>query len=315
MRSVVCWALSAIVALLAVTAARGEDPVGVISIGGSAGVSGYALGDVNRRIQGPGDAFIREHGWTPLDPIRFGWTFLGDVKYPVPMTRSFFVTAGYGLSSGSSGGRDYNELLSVDVSQTAYHARLLYVLPWRFHRNVRLFAGGGPLIIAEQKVEASHTHRSSAGGAQEEQSVRVEKVVYSGDGVGWQIGAAAEYMIQDRVTLSFDVGYRHASVDYDYRNWNSAEDVTISETGGAGSVAYDDGTYSDERLSLTSSYVGHGFLDWDGTALQAEINLDNTFLDGVAGPYIGYLRPVDVKDMGIDLSGIQFHLGLRLYFF
>jgi opacity protein-like surface antigen len=313
MRSVVCWALSAVVMLLAVAAVHGEDPVGVISLGGSAGMSGYGLGDVNRRIQGPGAEFVNERGWTPLDPIRFGWTFLGDVKYPVPMTRSFFVSAGYGVSSGSSGGRDYNELLSVDVSQTAYHARLLYVLPWRFHRNVRLFVDGGPLFIKEQKVEASHTHRSSAGGSQEQQSVRLEKVTYSGSGIGWQIGTSAEYMVQDRVTLCFDLGYRHASVDY--KDWNSMKSVTISETGGAGSVGYEDGTFSDERLSLTSSYVGHAFLDWTGTEQQAEVNLDNTFLDGVAGPYIGYLKAVDVKDMGIDLSGIQFHLGLRLYFF
>jgi hypothetical protein len=299
--------------LLAVAVAHGEDPIGVVSIGGSAGMSGYALGDVNRRIEGPGDEFIDERGWTPLDPIQFGWTFIGDVKFPVPMTRSFFVSAGYGVSSGNSGGRDYNELLSVDVSQTAYHARLLYALPWRFQRNVRLFVSGGPLLITEQKVEASHTHRSSAGGSQEEQSVRLEQVVYSGDGIGWQVGASAEYMIQDRVTLSFDLGYRHASVEY--KDWTSMEGVTISETGGAGSVAYDDGTFSDERLSLTSSYVGHGFLDWPGTEQQAEINLDNIFLDEVAGPYIGYLQPVDVKDMGIDLSGIQFHLGLRVYFF
>lgn len=313
MRSVVFGVVSAAVMLFAVAAAHGEDPVGVLSVGGSAGLSGYALGDVNDRIQGPGAAFIRERGWTPLDPIRFGWTFLGDLKYPVPLTRSFFVSAGFGVSSGSSGGRDYNELLSVDVSQAAYHARLLYALPWRFHRNVRLFVGGGPLIITEQKVEASHTHRSSAGGAQEEQSVRLEKVVYSGDGLGWQIGASAEYMIQDRVTLSFDLAYRYASIEY--KDWNPTESVTISETGGSGSVAYDDGTYSDERLSLTSSYVGHGFLDWTGTEQQAEVNLDNTFLDGVAGPYIGYLKAVDVEEMGIDLSGIQFHLGLRLYFF
>jgi hypothetical protein len=316
----VVWLAPGLIALLlAAPTVHGEDPIGWLSIGGNAGISGYALNDVNQRIQGPGDEFIREKGWTQLEPISFGWTFLGELKFPVPLTRSFFVSAGYGVSSGNTGGQDYNELLSVSVRQKAYHARLLYTLPWRFHRNVRLFVGGGPLIITKQEVEASHTHRSSAGGSQQTRSERLEKVVYSGDGTGWQFGAVAEYMIQDRVTLSFDIAYRLANLDY--KDWTPTKNVTITETGGSGSVQYSDDTFSDERLSLTSSYVGHGFLDWPRTRQEAEANLDEVFVpqnsghEPEAGPYVGYLVPVDVKEMGIDLSGIQFHIGLRLYFF
>jgi hypothetical protein len=319
MRSVLGLILASVV-FLAVPATRAEDPVGWLSIGGNAGLSGFKLGDVNRRITGAGNEFLQDptRAWTPMDEIRSGWTFWADAKIPVPMTRSFFLSGGYGVSSGSSGGKDYNELITVKARQKAYHARVLYVIPWRFNRNVRLFAGGGPLIIREQSVEASHTHRSSAGGSQQTQTSREERVRYVASGLGWTVGAAAEYMIQDRLSLSVDVGYRLANLDYS--DWTSQSDVTISETGGTGGVEFTDGTTSGERLSLNNSYVGHAFLDWDGTRLEAEANQDVVFVpqsggQPEAGPYVGYLKPLAPADIGIDLSGFQLQIGLRLYIF
>jgi hypothetical protein len=317
MRSVLGLILASVM-LLAGSATRAEDPVGWLSIGGNAGLSGFKLDDVNKRIQGAGDAFIAEKGWTALDPISSGWTFWADAKIPVPMTRSFFVTGGYGVSTGSSGGKDYNELITVKAKQKAYHARVLYVVPWRFNRNVRLFVGGGPLIISEQSIDASHIHRSSAGGTQQQRSEREERVRYVASGLGWMLGAAAEYMIQDRLTLSVDIGYRFANLDY--KDWTPQGNVTITEKGGAGSVEYSDGTTSHERLSLNSSYVGHAFLDWDGTRLEAEANQDVVFVPQTgglaeAGPYVGYLQALPPADLGIDLSGFQLQIGLRLYLF
>jgi hypothetical protein len=306
MRSVLGLILASVM-LLAGSATRAEDPVGWLSIGGNAGLSGFKLDDVNKRIQGAGDAFIAEKGWTSLDPIGSGWTFWADAKIPVPMTRSFFLTGGYGVSSGSSGGKDYNELITVKAQQKAYHARVLYALPWRFNRNVRLFVGGGPLIIAEQSVDASHVHRSSAGGSQQQRVEREERVRYVADGLGWMFGAAAEYMIQDRLTLSVDVGYRIANLDY--KNWTPQSDVTITDTNAT--VTEDCGS-TVERLSSENSYVGHAFLDWQMTerAGEGEASCLTKY-----GPNLIYAQPLAPADLGIDLSGFQLQIGLRLYLF
>jgi hypothetical protein len=302
--------------LLALPAAMAEDPVGWLSLGGSGGISGYALGDVNRRIEGAGNAFTAERGWTPLSPIRFGWTFFADAKVPVPYLRSVFLTAGYGVSSGSTSGPDSNELLEVGVKQKALHARLLYALPWRFHKDVRLFVGGGLLSVREQRVEASHTHRNIAGGTgQYVETERLERVRYQGSGVGALFGAAAEYMVQDRITLCVDVGYRIA--DISYKDWSATDDVTITETGDP-TVYEGDQSTSEDRLSLLNSYVGHAFLDWDATR-DAARGMDRLFepLNGapVAGPKKIHLQPVDGADLGIDLTGFQLQLGLRIYLF
>ncbi len=306
MRSVLGLILAAIM-LCAGSATRAEDPVGWLSIGGNAGLSGLRLNDVNARIRGAGDAFIAEKGWSQLDEIHTGWTFWADAKIPVPMTRSFFVTGGYGITTGKSGGEDYNELIEVKAKQKAYHARVLYVVPWRFNRNVRLFVGGGPLFISEQSVTATHTHRTPAEGSQNRQSERLEEVRYVGDGVGWTFGAAAEYMIQDRVTLSVDVGYRLANVEY--KEWTPNGNVTITDTD---VVELPNCETNVQRLNQQESYVGHAFLDWRATE---EAGFDDQNCLAGYGPNLVYLQPLAPGDIGIDLSGWQLQIGLRLYLF
>ncbi len=294
--------------LLIAPSLQAEDPIGWVSLGGSAGISSYALGDVNQRIDGDGNRFIREKGWTLLDPLKSGWTFWGDVKVQIPWADFLFVGGGYGVSSGSSGGKDYNELITVEASQKAYHARLLYALPFRFHDDVRLFVGGGPLIIQEQKIDAKHTHRSSAGGETPGIVERTEEVYYTGDGMGWQLGMAAEYMVQDRLTLTLDVAYRMAKVDYG--TWSPGTNVRITDTG-VGENTYPDGTTSTERLDYSECFVGRAFLDWTQTNLNGE--LANDLLRTEPGPYVGLLAPLAPDRLKIDLSGIQVHIGLRFY--
>jgi hypothetical protein len=313
-------------ALLAILPkAHADDPIGRISIGGSGGISFYGLKDVNDRIEGDGNDFLSSLDWTELDALRLGWAFwgdlkvklpLGDLEIPVPFTDSrlpvdLYLGGGVGTSSGVTGGKDYNELIEVEAAQQAFHIRLLYALPWRIQEDTRLFVGGGPLIISEQKVTATHTHRSVTGGTSSIRTTeRTEEVSYTGDGLGWQLGMAAEYMIQDRMTLVLDLTYRWANVEYG--SWSSESDLHIADTD---PVDFGDGSTSLERLQRERSYVFHGFLDWEETEeRERALGLGNELHE--YGPYIGpsVLVPLRAGDLGIDLSGFQIHAGFRLYF-
>ena len=139
---VAVWVAAILAVLFVVPSTFAEDPIGRVSLGGSGGLSTYLLSDVNDRIS-IGNDWLREKGWTTVDQLGQGWTFWADLKIPVPMVDDFFVTGGYGVSSGSAGGLDYNELITSEVSQEAYHVRLLYVLPFRPQEDVRLFSVAG----------------------------------------------------------------------------------------------------------------------------------------------------------------------------
>lgn len=311
------WAWWLVAVLLCAPASRADDPIGRFSLGASGGYSTYALSSVNDRIEGAGNDWLEEEkDWNTLDPLNHGWTFWADLQVPLPLDRigvtevfgiplDFLVTGGYGFTSGLSGGQDYNELIEVKAEQTAVHARLMYILPWRFHEDVRLFAGGGPLFISEQKLTATHTSRRSAGVGQTTQETRrIEEVTYKGDGSGLQAGLAAEYLLTDRLTLAVDLSYRWASVDY--TTWSSREDVSIEDTN---EVVFDDQTTSLERLRRDSSYVLHGFLDAEATGIAETISGGAH----VYGPHLDQVKPLSPDDLDIDLSGVQIHIGFRIY--
>ncbi|MCK4414533.1 MAG: outer membrane beta-barrel protein [Candidatus Eisenbacteria sp.] len=275
-----------------------EDPIGRISLGGSGGFSTYALGDINGRIQNEGNHFLKDlhqPRLRGLEAIGLGWTFWGDLKLPVPFFESFFLTGGFGVSSGKTESPDMDNYIEVAVRQEAYHLRLLYTLPFRFHENVRLFVGGGPLIITNQEMTATQTNRSVAD---EEWT---EKVVYGGSGMGWQVGIAAEYMLQDHMTLAVDFAYRMADIDHE--GWTARENVTLSVSPSAEEEEY-------ERLHLDDTYIGHTFLDWEETLARGA---DDPLVD-VYGPHYEQMVPLTPQDLGIDLTGLQIHLGLRFYF-
>ncbi|MBD3235727.1 MAG: outer membrane beta-barrel protein [Candidatus Eisenbacteria bacterium] len=294
--------------LFLVPSACAEDPIGRISLGGSGGYSTYQLSDVNDRIS-IGNQWLRDQGWKTIDELSHGWTFWFDVKIPVPLLSQFFVTGGYGVSSGSAGGLDYNELITVDVSQETYHARLLYVLPFRPQEDVRLFFGGGPLLIQKQEVRASHTRRTSAGGGTgQETRERTEEVYYDGDGLGWQVGLAAEYMVQDRLTLAVDLSYRWADVEYG--DWSAEENVIINDTD---PPEFEQGDTALDRLDWENSYVQRGFLDADKTR-ENETNSLGEGNEHEYGPSRTFLEQVPKDELQIDLSGLQVHIGLRFYF-
>ncbi len=301
--------------------AGADDPIGRISFGASGGFSSYALDAVNERISGAGNDFLLEKGWSTIDQLNHGWTFWSDLRIPIPLGEfelpvpfiggslpvELSVGGGYGVSMGTSGGDDYNELIEVEVSQTAYHARLFYTLPFRVQENTRMFLAGGPLFITDQEVTGSHTARSSAGGGGGTTTTeRKEEVTYSGDGQGWQIGVAAEYMVQDRVTLSVDLGYRWASVDYGV--WSSSSNVSINDTD---TVTLDDGSTNLERLRREDSYVLRAFLDMQATE-EGEIQTLGHLHE--YGPHKFQLQELGPDDLDIDMSGLQVHIGFRLYF-
>lgn len=301
--------------------AGADDPIGRISFGASGGFSSYALDTINERISGAGNDFLLEKGWSTIDELGSGWTFwadlriplpLGEFELPIPFTGArlpveLSVGGGYGVSSGATGGDDYNELIEVEVSQSAYHARLFYTLPFRIQENTRMFLAGGPLIIQEQQVTASHTARTSAGGAGGTQATeRKEEITYTGDGQGWQLGLAAEYMVQDRITLCLDLAYRWASVDYG--DWISTEDVTITDTD---PVDLGDDTTSLDRLRRAESYILRGFLDMQATE---DVELSTSPELHPYGPHKLQLQPLGPDELDIDMSGLQAHIGFRLYF-
>jgi hypothetical protein len=278
--------------------ASAEDPIGRISVGASGGISDYLLADINDRITNQGNTFLEVDHLPPLrglDRLDFGWAFWADAKFQLPMLPFLFVSAGYGTSSGSTQSPDVDNVLKVEVSQRASHLRVLYVLPFRFQKDTRLFLGGGPLFIHKQEAVASQTNRTN----RDEQWS--ESITYSGSGMGWQVGLCAEYMLQDRVTLCADLAYRFANLEYD--SWSSEDDVDIVLPVTAETDEHD-------RLHYLDSYPGHVFLDWAATE-QAGSNdqLLTTF-----GPHREYLEPLDRDEIGIDMSGVSFHLGFRFYF-
>jgi len=214
-----------VLAALALVPAPGwaEDPIGRFSLGGSVGYSSYGLGDVNERISGVGNRYLEvEHvpPLTGLEKITFGWTFWGDLKTELPFLDGFFVSGGYGVSSGNTESPDMDNKLRVAVSQEAFHVRLLYVPPWRFHEDTRLFVGGGPLIITKQEVRVTQENRSVL------EEPWTEEISYEGTGLGWQFGVIAEYMIQDRLSLAMDLGYRLANISYS-DDWSARQNVSM----------------------------------------------------------------------------------------
>jgi len=294
----ICWLGVAMALTLSGAAAWAEDPIGRISLGGSAGFSSFALADVNDRILNEGNHFLKEEHMPrlrTLDDIDFGWTFWGDLKIPVPFLDAFFLSGGYGFSTGKTESPDMDNKIEVEVRQEAYHVRLLYTPPFRFHEDVRLFVGGGPLIVTSQELTATQTNRSVA---EEEWS---EKIVYEGSGIGWQVCLAGEYMLQDHMTLAIDLAYRSAA--FDYENWSARESVSLRLPPSAEEAEY-------ERLHLEDSYIGRAFLDWEAT-LAKGINDDDV---PIYGPHYEQLTPLTPDELGIDLTGFQIHIGLRFYF-
>jgi len=277
-----------------------DDPIGRLSLGGSGGFSDYGLADLNDRIEGVGNEFLEEEHrprLRGLDPLERGWTFWADVKLPVPLLPFFFVSGGYGVSSGKTDGPDVDNVLEVEAAQETFHLRLLYVLPFRFQEDTRLFVGGGPLLIQNQEVSVTQTNRE----VRDEEWT--EKITYSGSGLGWQFGVAAEYMIQDRMTLCFDLAYRLADLDYD--GWSADEDVEITLPPSAVAEEVD-------RLHYEDSYPGRLFLDWDETIEKAPPS-DRDELEEF-GPNRAYLVPLSKDEFGLDLSGFQIQIGFRFYF-
>ncbi len=315
------WVVLLGVLVACVPGSRADDPIGWASFGGSGGFSSYVMSDVNDRINGDGNRFLEDKAWKKLDAIGHGWTFwgelkiplpLGDLELPIPFTDAglpmeFFISGGYSHSSGNTGGPDSNELLEVETREKAFFMRLLYTVPYRFHNDIRLFITGGPLFIREQEISASHTSRSSAGGgAAGRITERIEKVTYGGDGMGWHLGIAAEYMMLDHVTLAIDLGYRWANIKYG--SWNYTDNVEISDTDPAD---LDDGTTSLERLHREDSYVFYGFIDWEATEDNERMSSPEIH---TYGPHLLQLIGLSQNDLGIDMSGIQAHLGFRFYF-
>ncbi|MBP7669052.1 MAG: outer membrane beta-barrel protein [Candidatus Eisenbacteria bacterium] len=294
--------ISVLAAMVLMTASAGaEDPIGRLSLGGSVGYSSYALSKVNDRINGPGNEFLEEvhlPGLTGMDPIDFGWTFWADVKYQLPFFRSFFVTGGYGVSSGNSDSPDMDNKLTVEVSQEALHVRLLYVPPIRIQEDTRLFVGGGPLIITNQEVRVTQVNRSNLQLSEQ----WTEEIFYAGDGLGFQFGVVGEYMMQDRLTFSVDLGYRVATVDYS--DWSPRNNVKITLPASAVQERQD-------RLHYEDTYGGHAFLDWEQTVLKG--SQDPRAQE--YGPHYEQMVPLGTNDLDIDMSGFQIHFGLRLYLF
>ncbi|MFH1144832.1 MAG: outer membrane beta-barrel protein [Candidatus Eisenbacteria bacterium] len=277
---------------------RAEDPIGRISLGGSAGLSTYGLADVNDRIADAGNRFLEVDHLPPLkglETIDIGWTFWSDVKIAVPFLSSFFISGGYGVSSGGVDSPDMDNKIEVSASQKAMHVRLLYTPPFRIQEDTRLFVGGGPLIITEQKVRATQMNRSNMD------EPWTEEIVYKADGIGWTFGLGAEYMVQDRMTLALDLGYRLA--DLKYSSWSAWENVklTLPETAVQNEV---------DRLHYEDSYPGHAFLDWEATVANGAADEYATQY----GPHREQLVPLTPEDLRLDLSGFQIQLGLRFYF-
>jgi len=292
------WLGLGVALLVLVASARADDPIGRISLGASTGYASYALGDVNDRISGVGNQFLTvEHVpiLTGMDEVKFGWDFLADLKVPVPYLESFFVSGGYGVSSGGKQSPDMDNKLNIDVSQECFHVRLLYTPPFRLQEDVRFFVGGGPLIITNQEVKITQTNRTHI----EEQWS--EELTYSGDGLGWQFGIAAEYMVQDHMTVAVDIAYRIADVEYS--NWTARDNVTLTPPPTADPEER-------ERLHYEDTYIGHAFLDWEETLANGATDPNSTTF----GPHLDQLVPLGPQDIHIDMSGMRIHFGLRFYF-
>ncbi|MBM3317876.1 MAG: outer membrane beta-barrel protein [Candidatus Eisenbacteria bacterium] len=298
--------LWAVVLWMGAAPATAEDPIGRISLGGSGGFSSYLLSDLNSRIANQGNHYLsRERGVEPLQtvsplkelsPLEFGWTFWADLKVPVPFVDFLFLSGGYGSSSGATEGPDVDDILRIEARQTAFHARLLYVPPFRFQEDTRLFIGGGPLFIRNQEVTASQTNRTN------KDAQWTEEITYSGSGTGWQVGLAAEYMIQDHMTLCVDLGYRFANLQYD--SWSPDANVKIRVPMTAETEEYD-------RLHYRESYPGRVFLNWDATIAAAPATDYERLLQ--FGPNREYLQALTREQLGLDMSGMMLHIGLRFY--
>ena len=293
-------------------AARADEPIGLISFGGGGAFASLAMGDVNDRIVNEGNAFVisrNDEGpkasWDAMEKLQQGWGFWGELTVQVPFTESLpayladrlFVQGRYIGLSGSSGPQDYNQRIEVKGIQEALGFRFMYKLPYTFHDDLRIMPALGLLMIRNQELDITHTSRSSTGGGTASDIIeRTEAVNYSGDGSGFDAGIILEYALQDRFSLTLDLGYQWANVEY--KEWT----LSIEDTEG------DQDRQALDRLHTSTSYVYHAFMDEAIDPGASDPNFE------LYGPHRSQWVPLSPSQLNIDMSGVQARLGFRFYF-
>ncbi|MBD3336927.1 MAG: hypothetical protein GF355_15550 [Candidatus Eisenbacteria bacterium] len=268
--------------------ARGDDPIGRLSLSLNFGATTLAMNDVNREIA-RGNEYLSFEGLTTIDDLSYGFNFYGDFKTAIK--DPFFISLGGGSLSGTTEEK-FNQIISITSESTFYYGRLFYALPWRPLEDSRLFVGAGPVFLRDVTLDVTHERDYIA-----KQPERTEQLSLTGSGSGFQLDAVFEYLISDHLTLNLTAGYRRATAD-----WDDYE-ITV--------------TNIDEEISTQDDWDDDEQIFWEVETYEAY--LLNAFLKEVPfneelqGPPLQELEVVDNLDL--DFSGARLEVGLRLHFF
>ncbi len=259
------------------------DPTARFSLTGQLGATSLAMGTVNDEID-RGNVYMRSQRWDTLDNLGSGFNFIYDVRADLfgPWMLSFG-----GGSTIASTGVDFDEVIDIKPSASFLQARIFYRIPWRPFENVRFCVGGGGVMATSAELEITHEHRTVEAGI-----LRRESLTFDGTGAGVVAAFEAELVLNERFTLAGDLGYRGLKVDIDSDSYEwsitNVDDPAVDR----------DGDDVPEGRDLSDrSFLRNAFIDPIQANDQEDVELFRTV------------------PMELDYSGVQAHVGLRVYLF
>lgn len=251
------------------------------SISGQVGIGGTSMGEVNDDIR-RANAFLSRQNWRNVDEISSAFVFRGDIRANV--VGPWLVTVGISRFTASSG-VDFDQVIDVKPSASAYRATLSYQLPFWIKDKLRFALGAGIDYVTNAKMEISHEHRNVEAG-----TLRMESLRYEGNGAGGHGLLESELLVGESASIVADVGWRQLVVKTDSYRWkidNVATGVPDQDN---------DGVPNGDDLSDVS-FIRHGFL-------PSEL---------INSP--GDIRSLAPTEPELDFSGVHANVGLRFYIF
>ncbi len=299
---VVAGTVILVMAGLAATA-DAQAPKGRVSVTAQAGGCLPALDDVNHDID-LGNQALQRYGWSSMDEITFGYTFVGDLRARVYGPISLSVGGGQSYAQTDI---NFDQVISCKPKVAFYHFRAFYDLPFKPMPKMFLRVGGGLLSAGSAEVAVKHERRNVDGGTQ-----WIEEATFKAKGTGAQALIESELMLNQKTTLVIDLGYRLLDLDLegneaDFRDWSRSEVETPLGDLDDDEILniYDLADSRDTEAGRTQQ----GYLS--ASFLEVPVDLAGRPIDIGGGR-----AEVRVRGMRtIDFSGPQVSVGLRFYLF
>ncbi len=277
---------------------RAAEPRARVSLAGTIGVSSYSMSDVNNRIDA-GNQYLKEQGWDQLGDLKSGYNFTGDLR--IRLTGPFSLSLGAGTTSGRSR-KEFDQIFTVDSKTPFYQAAAVYRLPIPLVANTIFRVGAGPVYAQNAVLNITHEVRTVDAG-----TTRTESAQISGKGWGARAFLEGEMILNSRVTLVADVGYRQLSISQRSWSWNLSPALiwpANSPDPWQTDVMFKRGNGGQPNDWLTTSFLSVSY------GPDAKPIVDN---NGV--PILQIDGPGGSQQINMDFSGVTANIGFRFYIF